>query len=300
MVCLPSRGAAEPAPRACLNGPRDHRQPHSATSANAPCPPVPVRRGQFGIEALSQGRQRGHLAIGSFDADERERLHDKRNLTTFRRDPRTGMYEARVTLDSASEAVFTAAINALSAPRTDPETGALDMRTPGARRADALLGMASRAAQADPIRLGGADAQLRRRHHPRRARHKKRSARPGPQRTVSHPRTHPAPRAPRQRLYLPGLHDAAGVDRRPPHHPLGRRRPYPPRQYGPAVPTSPHRRPPARPHRHRRRYGRALDPHQRHPHRQPAPPIARRTPPKHLSSGVPDARTIGVGNIVHT
>lgn len=93
--------------------------------------------------------------------EERERLHDNRNLTTFRRDPRTGMYEARVKLDPASEAVFTAAINALSAPRTDPETGALDMRTPGARRADALLGMASRAAQADPNTPGtGAKARI--------------------------------------------------------------------------------------------------------------------------------------------
>lgn len=82
--------------------------------------------------------------------DDDERRYAQRCLTAFRRDPRSGMMRATLLLDPASEATLTAAIHALSAPRPDPDTLDLDPRTPGARRADALLAMAAHAATADP------------------------------------------------------------------------------------------------------------------------------------------------------
>ncbi|WP_226344547.1 HNH endonuclease signature motif containing protein [Agilicoccus flavus] len=79
--------------------------------------------------------------------DQHERARDRRELTGFHRD-RNGMLVATLRLDPASEAVFTAAINALSAPIVD-EHGHLDPRSTGARRADALLDMVAAATEAD-------------------------------------------------------------------------------------------------------------------------------------------------------
>lgn len=81
--------------------------------------------------------------------DERARLYERRELTTFRK-TRAGMLEARMLLDPASEAILSAALHALSAPCPDPDTGQGDPRTPGMRRADALMAMARHATTADP------------------------------------------------------------------------------------------------------------------------------------------------------
>ena len=51
--------------------------------------------------------------------DERARLYERRELTTFRK-TRAGMLEARMLLDPASEAILSAALHALSAPCPDP------------------------------------------------------------------------------------------------------------------------------------------------------------------------------------
>ncbi len=53
--------------------------------------------------------------------DDRERRHDRRDFSLFRRNWRTGMYEAQLQLDPASEAVFSTALHALPPPR--PATG---------------------------------------------------------------------------------------------------------------------------------------------------------------------------------
>ncbi len=81
--------------------------------------------------------------------DERDRLYERREMTTFRK-TRAGMLEARMRLDPASEAILSAALHALSAPCPDPDTGKADPRTPGMRRADALMAMARHATTADP------------------------------------------------------------------------------------------------------------------------------------------------------
>ena len=81
--------------------------------------------------------------------DERARLYERRELTTFRK-TRAGMLEARMLLDPASEAVLSAALHALSAPCPDPDTGQADPRTPAQRRADALVALARRASTTDP------------------------------------------------------------------------------------------------------------------------------------------------------
>ncbi len=88
--------------------------------------------------------------------------HSRRELTRFSRD-RDGMLRASLRFDPSSEAVFTAAINALSAPQPKPENNAdsaLDDRTPGQRRADALLSLARLATSADPRVLGSGPAAL--------------------------------------------------------------------------------------------------------------------------------------------
>lgn len=91
--------------------------------------------------------------------EEHERLHARRDLSGFHRD-RTGMLTAMLKLDPASEAVFTAAINALSAPMTDDQ-GNWDSRSTGARRADALLSMVAQATEADRDVVGsGAKAKV--------------------------------------------------------------------------------------------------------------------------------------------
>ena len=78
------------------------------------------------------------------DLDEKhERTHALRELTGFHRH-RLGRMVAMLRLDPASEATFTAALHAVSAPHLD-ENGQVDPRTPGQRRADALVTMATMA-----------------------------------------------------------------------------------------------------------------------------------------------------------
>ncbi len=85
--------------------------------------------------------------------DERhDRDYMRRELTAFRRD-RGGMLTATLRLDSASHETFSAAVHALSAPHLD-EDGAPDMRTPGQRRADALLALAAHATTPNPALPG--------------------------------------------------------------------------------------------------------------------------------------------------
>ncbi len=89
----------------------------------------------------------------------RERDYTRRELTAFRHD-RTGMLTATLRLDPASEATFTAAVQALAAPHLD-EDGQPDPRTPGQRRADALLTLATLATTPDAAIPGaGASARL--------------------------------------------------------------------------------------------------------------------------------------------
>ncbi|WP_052465882.1 HNH endonuclease signature motif containing protein [Mobilicoccus massiliensis] len=89
---------------------------------------------------------------------EHDRDHRKRELTAFTRD-RAGMLCATLRLDEASEAVFTAAIHALSAPRLDDD-GLPDPRTSGQRRADALLTLAGVACDPDE-KVSGTGAKAR-------------------------------------------------------------------------------------------------------------------------------------------
>lgn len=106
---------------------------------------------------------------GALD-DEHARQYDKRELSGFRRDRATGMLSATLRLDPASEAAFTAAVHALSAPRLD-EDGVRDDRSPGQRRADALLAMATAATMPNAGERGwGAKARADR---PRGARHRR-------------------------------------------------------------------------------------------------------------------------------
>lgn len=67
------------------------------------------------------------------------------------------MLAATLLLDPGSEASFTAAIQALSAPRPAAD-GSLDERAPGARRADALLRLASLATSPDRQMPGSGNA----------------------------------------------------------------------------------------------------------------------------------------------
>lgn len=104
------------------------------------------------------------LVLGQYGLPgELDRIHEhrrsRRDLTPFRQD-RAGMLVARIRLDPASEAEFTAAIHALSAPRLD-EHGIPDDRTAGQRRADALLTLAGLAQEARPEVPGtGAKARV--------------------------------------------------------------------------------------------------------------------------------------------
>ncbi|GMA41974.1 HNH endonuclease [Mobilicoccus caccae] len=94
-----------------------------------------VRRELEALEDMVIGQ---YGTAGALDAAH-ERDYQRRELTAFRRD-HAGMLCATLRLDPASEAVFTAAIHATSAPRPGDD-GALDERTPGQRRADALLAL---------------------------------------------------------------------------------------------------------------------------------------------------------------
>ena len=104
--------------------------------------------GQYGTGALAQTH---------------DRQHHLREMSTFRLG-RGGMLTATVRLDPASEAVLTAALDALSAPRpTTDDQGRVvqaDDRTPGQRRADALITLAGLATSADP-HVPGSGAKAR-------------------------------------------------------------------------------------------------------------------------------------------
>lgn len=68
---------------------------------------------------------------------------------------------ASLRLDPAGEAVLTAAIHALAAPQPDPQTGQDDERSPGQRRADALVSLATMATRPHPGTPGtGAKARI--------------------------------------------------------------------------------------------------------------------------------------------
>ncbi|MEO6411140.1 MAG: DUF222 domain-containing protein [Pedococcus sp.] len=56
-----------------------------------------------------------------------------------------GMWRYTMLLDDEGAAIVDAAVDALAKPQTDPETGEHDPRTPGARRADALVEIVQRA-----------------------------------------------------------------------------------------------------------------------------------------------------------
>jgi hypothetical protein len=59
-----------------------------------------------------------------------------------------GMWRYTLLLDEEGAAIVDCAVDALAAPQTDPETGERDPRTPGARRADALIELVRRAVSA--------------------------------------------------------------------------------------------------------------------------------------------------------
>ena len=77
---------------------------------------------------------------GEFD-EECDQRAAHRHMSSFARTTE-GMYEAEVVLDPASYAVVHAALTALSVPTVSLE-GFSDVRTPGQRRADALVELAS-------------------------------------------------------------------------------------------------------------------------------------------------------------
>lgn len=59
-----------------------------------------------------------------------------------------GMWRYTLLLDDEGAAIVDTAVDALAKPRTDPETGDNDPRTPAARRADALIDLVRRAVSA--------------------------------------------------------------------------------------------------------------------------------------------------------
>ncbi|NYG05767.1 hypothetical protein BJ986_000254 [Phycicoccus badiiscoriae] len=56
-----------------------------------------------------------------------------------------GMWRYSMLLDAEGAAILDSAVDALAKPQTDPESGERDPRTPGARRADALIELVQRA-----------------------------------------------------------------------------------------------------------------------------------------------------------
>ncbi|MDO5697650.1 MAG: DUF222 domain-containing protein [Dermatophilus congolensis] len=83
---------------------------------------------------------------------EHEAAHSLRDMTSFRRD-RHGMLTATVRLDPAGEAAVTAAITAMATPAPAAD-GTPDPRTPGQRRADALVTLAGLATRYDDDTVG--------------------------------------------------------------------------------------------------------------------------------------------------
>ena len=196
--------------------------------------------------------------------------------------------------------------------------GTGDPRTPAQLRADALTDLAHLAADADampgasrgrphllihvpvatllgtdgahppsrpqrwrPVRHHHRRTRLRLTHHP--AAHRPPGTTPG--RGPHHPhRAHPHParrHRPRPHLHLPRLRPTTQLVRRPPHHPMGRRRPDRPRQLGAALPVPPHPGPPPRPADHTRpdHAWLAVHPPRRNPRGQHPPGLRIALPP---------------------
>ena len=94
--------------------------------------------------------------VGALE-DKHEHQYQLRGMSAFHPD-RFGMLTATVRLDPASHAVVAAALDALSAPAPiRDERGEIieaDLRSPGQRRADALVVLAGHATSADPALPG--------------------------------------------------------------------------------------------------------------------------------------------------
>ncbi|NYE00352.1 hypothetical protein BJY21_001536 [Kineosphaera limosa] len=93
--------------------------------------------------------------------DEREQKRSNRSMSALSLNSKTGMFESKIVMDPVNEAVFSAALHALSKPHADPDTGEHDPRTPGTRRLDALVTMATHATNPDKtVRGSGAAARI--------------------------------------------------------------------------------------------------------------------------------------------
>lgn len=100
-----------------------------------------------------EDRLLGQYGTAAALEEKHERQHRARHVSGFRLD-RSGMLVATVRLDPASEAVVTTALQALSVPapvRNDHgDVVEADLRTPGQRRADALVTLAGLATAPAP------------------------------------------------------------------------------------------------------------------------------------------------------
>ncbi|GAB94670.1 hypothetical protein KILIM_009_00010, partial [Kineosphaera limosa NBRC 100340] len=93
--------------------------------------------------------------------DEHEQKRSNRTMSALSLNSKTGMFESKIVMDPVNEAVFSAALHALSKPHVDPDTGEHDPRTPGTRRLDALVTMAKHATTPDKsVRGSGAAARI--------------------------------------------------------------------------------------------------------------------------------------------
>ncbi|GAB94043.1 hypothetical protein KILIM_001_00450, partial [Kineosphaera limosa NBRC 100340] len=93
--------------------------------------------------------------------DEHEQKRSNRTMSALTLNAKTGMFESKIVMDPVNEAVFSAALHALSKPHVDPDTGEHDPRTPGTRRLDALVTMAKHATNPDKtFRGSGAAARI--------------------------------------------------------------------------------------------------------------------------------------------
>ena len=95
-----------------------------------------------------------------------------------------------------------------------------------------------------PLRRRRPPTGLRHRNHPRGPRHPESGPRRRPHQPPGHHRHLDRTSPPRPPLRLPRLHPSPHRLRRPPHHPLGRRRSDIPGQSDPALQETPHARPP--------------------------------------------------------
>ncbi|GAB98414.1 hypothetical protein KILIM_162_00005, partial [Kineosphaera limosa NBRC 100340] len=93
--------------------------------------------------------------------DEHEQKRSNRTMSALSLNAKTGMFESKIVMDPVNEAVFSAALHALSKPHVDQDTGEHDPRTPGTRRLDALVTMATHATNPDKtVRGSGAAARI--------------------------------------------------------------------------------------------------------------------------------------------